>query len=156
MRGTTLEFVIRGRSLMLALTEGATTLCTMAGKCVHLTVPGTYVVTNGEQFGDTKSKYGRACGAGGVPCNVGDGSDSLYLDYLGLTHFRSDIAPSSGPGNPAPGNGSPPPGPTGGFPPITTPSGFIPQGLQETTLPPGLANNRGPNFEPPGHARRGR
>lgn len=110
IRGTTLEFVIRGNTLMLSLTEGATTLCTHSGRCVHLTVPGTYVIATGQQLGETKSKYGRDCGAGGVQCAFGDGSDTVYLDYLGLFRFQGDVgSPTFQPPSPPP-TGGPPPG----------------------------------------------
>jgi hypothetical protein len=154
VRGTTIEFVIRGRTLTLALSEGAAILCTLAGKCIELNVPGTYVIATADQIGDPKSKYGPACQVGGgASCTFGEGSDALFLQFLDLNRF-SQLSPGSGP--PTANGGQPGGGLDGaGFPPNVTGAGTIPQGLSNG-LPPGLANNRGENFEPPGFARRNR
>ncbi|HEY7608553.1 MAG TPA: FecR domain-containing protein [Alphaproteobacteria bacterium] len=166
VRGTIIEFAIRGPWLTLSLTEGGTILCTKTGKCVELNKPGTYVVTNGSELGNTKSKYDKSCGEGRTNCSVGDGSDTLFIDFLGLNRFFNELSPAAGPNSPPPnapppdpgngpppdpGNGPPPPGPPpqAGFPPIQTGAGTVPPGLQRDTLPPGLTN-RGPSFLPPG------
>lgn len=154
VRGTIIELSIRGQWLTLSLTEGGTYLCTPAQKCVELDKPGTYVVTNGTQLGDTKSKFDKACGSGGVTkCVVGDGEDTLYLQFMG-GRFFDQLAPAAGPNNaPPPGNGPPPP-PTGGFPPIQTGAGTVPPGLQNH-IPPGLERNRSnPGNLPPGQLKK--
>lgn len=156
VRGTIIEFAIRGQTLYLSLTEGGTYLCTAAQVCTELTKPGTYLVTNGANT-DKGNKYDKSCEQSGTKCIIGSGDDSLYLQFIGLGRVFNDLAPGAGPNfpppnNPPPGNGPPPPPPPpqAGFPPIVTGAGTIPQGLQNsTTLPPGLAN-RGPSFLPPG------
>lgn len=164
VRGTIIEFAIRGQWLILSLTEGGTYLCTAAQKCVELSKPGTYVVTNGTQLGSEKSKFDKSCDQshGLTKCLVGSGDDGLYLNFLGLGRVFNELSPGAGPGllppnNPPPGNGPPPPGsppPQTGFPPIVTGAGTIPQGLQNrATLPPGLAN-RGPSFLPSGQQKK--
>ncbi len=159
VRGTIIEFAIRGQWLVLSLTEGGTYLCTSAQKCVELSRPGTYVVTNGTQIGSEKSKFDKSCDEshGLTKCLVGSGDDALYLNFLGLGRVFNELSPGAGPNlpppnNPPPGNGPPPP--QAGFPPIVTGAGTIPPGLQNrTTLPPGLAN-RGPSFLPPGQQKK--
>jgi hypothetical protein len=180
VRGTIIQFLIRGPWLTLELTEGGTTLCTKSGKCVELDRPGTYVVTNGSDVGNTQSKYDKSCGEGRSSCSVGTGGDSLFVDFIGLGRVFNDIVPSAGPnvpppnpGNgppPDPGNGPPPPPPGNGPPPDPgngpppnpgngppppppppTPTGFPPITNQGVGIPPGLAS--GPL--PPGLANRG-
>lgn len=159
VRGTIIEFTIRGDSLMLALTEGGTYLCNASQQCVELNKPGTYVVTRGSQLGSEKSKFEKSCDAGQTRCVIGSGEDGLYLYFIGLNRFFNDLTPGIGPNtpppnNPPPGNGPPPPPNHAGFPPINTGAGTVPQGLQNrTTLPPGLAN-RGPSFLPPGQQKK--
>jgi len=154
VRGTIIEFAIRGQTLYLSLTEGGTYLCTPAQVCTELTKPGTYLVTNGANT-DKGNKYDKSCDQSGTKCIVGSGDDALYLNFLGLGRIFNELSPGAGPNlpppnSPPPGNGPPPPVPQAGFPPIVTGAGTIPQGLQNrTTLPPGLAN-RGPSFLPPG------
>ncbi len=160
VRGTIIEFAIRGPWLYLSLTEGGTYVCTPSQKCMELTRPGTYVVTNGTQLGSEKSKYDKSCDEsnGVTKCIVGDGDNGLYLQFLGLGRVLNELSPATGPGLP-PGKeppGPPPPPPPGqtGFPPIVTGAGTIPSGLQNrATLPPGLAN-RGPSFLPPGQQKK--
>jgi hypothetical protein len=152
VRGTIISWAIQGPWLTLSLIEGGASLCTAARRCVELDKPGTYVVTNGTQLGDTKSSYGKACDSSGpTKCVVGDGSDSLYLQYIGLRTLHQ-LAPGAGPNDGPPGPPPPPP-PTGGFPPIQTGAGTVPPGLQSHT-PPGIERNRGPGNLPPGHQRR--
>ena len=157
VRGTIIEVSIRGPLLTLSLTEGGTYLCTPAKKCVELDKPGTYVVTNGTQIGDTKSRFDKACNSSGLTkCVIGDGEDSLYIQFMG-GRFFDQLTPAAGPngnGPPSPpGNGPPPPNQTG-HAPILTGAGTVPPGLQNrSTLPPGLAN-RGPSFLPPGHQKK--
>lgn len=156
VRGTIIEFLIRGQTLYLSLTEGGTYLCTTAQVCTELTKPGTYLVTTGANT-DKGNKYDKSCDQAGTKCLVGSGDDALYLNFLGLGRIFNELSPGAGPNlpPPSPGNGPPPPGPPppppqAGFPPINTGAGTIPQGLQNrATLPPGLAN-RGPSFLPPG------
>ncbi|MFO0985874.1 MAG: FecR family protein [Alphaproteobacteria bacterium] len=169
VRGTIIEFAIRGQWLMLSLTEGGTYLCTTAQNCVELSKPGTYLVTNGTQIGSEKSKFDKSCDEshGLTKCLVGSGDNALYLNFLGLGRVFNELAPGAGPNlppgnNPPPGNGPPPPGPPPpgppppqtGFAPIMTGAGTIPPGLENrSTLPPGLAN-RGPSFLPPGQQKK--
>ncbi len=172
VRGTIIEFAIRGQWLTLSLTEGGTYICTASQQCTELNKPGTYIVTNGTQTGSEKSKFERSCDTNGnTKCVVGSGDDTLYLQFLGLGHLP-DLTPTAGPNtppnNPPPGNGPPPdngpppnnpppngPPPVTGFPPILTGSGQIPPGIaNKDTLPPGLAN-RGPSFLPPGQQKKG-
>lgn len=153
VRGTIIQFSIQGQWLTLSLTEGGTSICTKSGQCANLDRPGTYVVTNGTELGQTKSAHDKSCGEGAKSCSVGNGSDTLFIDFLGLTRVFNEIAPGAGPNAPPPGpsNGPPPPGPPTqtGFPPITNQGVGIPPGLANGPLPPGLAN-RGPSFLPPG------
>jgi hypothetical protein len=157
VRGTIIEFAIRGQTLHLSLTEGGTYLCTAAQVCTELTKPGTYLVTNGANT-DKGNKFDKSCDQAGTKCIIGSGDDALYLNFLGLGRVFNDLSPGAGPGfppsnNPPPGNGPPPPSQSG-FAPIVTGAGTVPPGLQNrSTLPPGLAN-RGPSFLPPGQQKK--
>ena len=167
VRGTIIQFSIQGQWLTLSLTEGGTSICTKLGKCANLDRPGTYVVTNGTELGETKSTRDKSCGEGSKNCSVGNGSDTLFIDFLGLRPFPNELSPAAGPNNPPPGpgpgngpppdpgNGPPPPPPPTqtGFPPITNQGVGIPPGLSSGPLPPGLAN-RGPSFLPPGQLKK--
>lgn len=163
VRGTIIEFLIRGQLLYLSLTEGGTYICTAAQTCTELNKPGTYLVTNGANT-DKGNKFDKSCDQSGTKCIIGSGDDSLYLQFLGLGRIFNELSPGPGPNfpppnnpppnNPPPGNNPPPPPPQTGFPPIVTGAGNVPPGLQnQTTLPPGLAN-RGPSFLPPGQQKK--
>jgi hypothetical protein len=132
VRGTTIEFVIRGQTLTLALTEGTAILCTLSGQCIELTKPGTYVIATAAGSGEAKSKYGQACGdtGGGLNCTFGQGSDTLFLQYLDLSRF-SNLAPGVGP--PLPPNNSPPGNPP---PPNTPPANTPPENTPPANVPP--------------------
>jgi hypothetical protein len=168
VRGTIVQFWIRGQQLTLQLDEGGAFFCGTS-KCVELNKPGTYVIVTAGQPGNTQSKYNQECGSGsGTKCFVGNGEDTLYIDFLGLGRVLNDLTPSAGPNQappPPPGNqppppvtGPPPPAPPpvpASFPPIVTGSGTVPPGLDRGgALPPGLSDRCSPTVcGPPGRGR---
>jgi hypothetical protein len=145
VRGTIIQFWIRGQQLILQLDEGGAYFCGVS-KCVDLNKPGTYVIITAGQPGNTQSKYNQECGSGGgTKCFIGSGADTLYVDFLGIGRFLNDLTPAAGPNQPPPQPGNQPP-PVGGPPP--SPAGFSPMINPGVGLPPGL--DRGGAALPPG------
>lgn len=170
IRGTILEWAYDERMLVLILHEGGTELCLSADKCQVLDQPGTYIVTDGEEFSGIRKYKGE-----GGELILEEGNLDLLLSFLGAQ--RGSFPGASGPlggSSPLPPGQTPPPGPPGqpppvvppsppsqppsfgeGFAPMQTGAGTVPGGLAKQfeagTPPPGLVKNRDPEtFRPPG------
>ena len=137
VRGTIIQFWIKGLQLTLQLDEGGTYFCGAQNKCVELDKPGTYVVVTSQQVGSSQSKNAKECGSGGgAHCYITDGDQTLFIDFLGLGRVLNDLNPAAGPNFP-PNN---PPPPSGSFSPILNPGIGVPPGLagKLDSLPRGL------------------
>lgn len=64
VRGTIVEFKVTNELLTIVLLEGAATYCAQPGRCIDMTKPGTFIVSDGNRFSRPQLVSGLGCGTG--------------------------------------------------------------------------------------------